>query len=411
MPRCFSRALNASWTRWASARHAHSGCSSNFITDDTEILNAEAATALSVAVQQLATEAKQYDKAHLPAATRRRLLLLRLALAAPPPPDPKKASELSTLVANLDAMYGKGQYCRPASTAGRRLVSRSRTSRAYSRRAGTTRSWSTRGRDGIRFRCPCATSTSGSSSWPTKAPRRLGFADAGAMWRSGYDMPPDEFAKEMDRALEPGQAALRRVARVRARELYREVRARSSCSRRSDPGAAPRQHLGAGLGQHLRRRRAGRTRVAAYDSRSFSRRRMSTRSGWCTTRENFFTSLGFAPLPATFWERSLFTQAARSRRRLSCVARGTSTARTTCASRCASSSNGEDFVTVHHELGHNFYQRAYNKQPFLFQNGANDGFHEAIGDAIALSMTPAYLQQDRTARHSCRRRRATRSCS
>jgi peptidyl-dipeptidase A len=54
---------------------------------------------------------------------------------------------------------------------------------------------------------------------------------------------------------------------------------------------------------------------------------------------------------------------------------------------------GEDFVTVHHELGHNIYQRAYNKQPFLFQNGANDGFHEAIGDTIALSITPAYLKQ------------------
>jgi len=55
--------------------------------------------------------------------------------------------------------------------------------------------------------------------------------------------------------------------------------------------------------------------------------------------------------------------------------------------------NADYFTTVHHELGHNFYQRAYNKQPFLFRNGANDGFHEAIGDAIALSITPAYLKK------------------
>ena len=51
----------------------------------------------------------------------------------------------------------------------------------------------------------------------------------------------------------------------------------------------------------------------------------------------------------------------------------------------------EDFTTIHHELGHNFYQRAYNTQPFLFRDSANDGFHEAIGDTIALSVTPEYL--------------------
>jgi peptidyl-dipeptidase A len=51
----------------------------------------------------------------------------------------------------------------------------------------------------------------------------------------------------------------------------------------------------------------------------------------------------------------------------------------------------EDFATIHHELGHNFYQRAYNTQPFLFRDSANDGFHEAVGDTIALSVTPEYL--------------------
>jgi peptidyl-dipeptidase A len=55
--------------------------------------------------------------------------------------------------------------------------------------------------------------------------------------------------------------------------------------------------------------------------------------------------------------------------------------------------NASDFVTVHHELGHNFYQRAYNKQPYLYLSSANDGFHEAIGDMIALSVTPEYLVQ------------------
>ena len=55
--------------------------------------------------------------------------------------------------------------------------------------------------------------------------------------------------------------------------------------------------------------------------------------------------------------------------------------------------NAEDFTTIHHELGHNFYQRAYDQQPFLFRDSANDGFHEAIGDTIALSVTPEYLKK------------------
>ena len=53
----------------------------------------------------------------------------------------------------------------------------------------------------------------------------------------------------------------------------------------------------------------------------------------------------------------------------------------------------EDFKTIHHELGHIYYYLAYRKQPILFQTGANDGFHEAIGDTVALSMTPSYLKQ------------------
>jgi peptidyl-dipeptidase A len=48
---------------------------------------------------------------------------------------------------------------------------------------------------------------------------------------------------------------------------------------------------------------------------------------------------------------------------------------------------------IHHELGHSFYFSAYYQLPTLFQNGANDGFHEAIGDTVVLSMTPAYLKE------------------
>ena len=55
--------------------------------------------------------------------------------------------------------------------------------------------------------------------------------------------------------------------------------------------------------------------------------------------------------------------------------------------------NAEDFKTIHHELGHNYYQRAYKNESYLYRTSANDGFHEAVGDTLSLSITPEYLEQ------------------
>jgi peptidyl-dipeptidase A len=110
------------------------------------------------------------------------------------------------------------------------------------------------------------------------------------------------------------------------------------------------------------------------------------------TAEGFFSSLGFAPLPKTFWERSQFTKP-RDREVVCHASAWNLDNKDDLRIKMCTKVNGDDFVTVHHELGHNYYQRAYNKQSTLYWNGANDGFHEAIGDAVALSMTPNYLVQ------------------
>ena len=106
--------------------------------------------------------------------------------------------------------------------------------------------------------------------------------------------------------------------------------------------------------------------------------------------ENFFKSLGFAPLPQTFWERSLFMKP-RDRDVVCHASAWDIDFVDDVRIKVCLDITAEDFITVHHELGHNFYQRAYDKQPFLFRDSANDGFHEAIGDTIALSVTPEYL--------------------
>jgi peptidyl-dipeptidase A len=108
--------------------------------------------------------------------------------------------------------------------------------------------------------------------------------------------------------------------------------------------------------------------------------------------ENFFKSLGFAPLPQTFWERSLFTKPAD--RDVVCHASAWDIDnKDDVRLKVCLQVRADDFITVHHELGHNFYQRAYKDQPPLFEDGANDGFHEAIGDTIALAVTPEYLHE------------------
>ena len=108
--------------------------------------------------------------------------------------------------------------------------------------------------------------------------------------------------------------------------------------------------------------------------------------------ERFFTSLGFAPLPPTFWERSLFVKPRDREVVCHASAWDVDNVEDLRIKMCIEIT-AEDFRTIHHELGHNFYQRAYRTQPFLFRDSANDGFHEAIGDTIALSITPSYLKR------------------
>src|SRR3546814_3279673 len=108
------------------------------------------------------------------------------------------------------------------------------------------------------------------------------------------------------------------------------------------------------------------------------------------TGEGFYSSLGFAPLPETFWARSMITKP--QDREVVCHASAWDIDnKDDVRIKMCTKVNSDDFVTIHHELGHNYYQRAYKQQPYLCLNGANDGFHEAIGDFVALSITPQYL--------------------
>jgi peptidyl-dipeptidase A len=222
--------------------------------------------------------------------------------------------------------------------------------------------------------------------------RELGFADVGAMWRSGYDMPADDFAKLTDKLwaqVKPLYDQLHCYTRDKLNEKYGDA---------VQPEAGPiRADL---LGNMWAQEWGNIYDIVAPEGAGdigFDTTELLVANDYDAMKmvkagEGFFSSLGFDPLPETFYERSLFTKPAD--REVVCHASAWDIDnKDDIRIKMCIKVNGDDFTTIHHELGHNYYQRAYNKQSYLHLDGANDGFHEAIGDAIALSITPEYLVQ------------------
>jgi peptidyl-dipeptidase A len=204
-------------------------------------------------------------------------------------------------------------------------------------------------------------------------------------------MPPEDFSRELARLW----------AQVRPLYLSLHAYVRAKLAERYGPelvppdGAIPAHLLGNMWAQswgNIYPLVAPAQADAGYDLGALLEAKRVDARGMVRYGERFFTSLGFPPLPATFWERSLFVKP-RDRDVVCHASAWDVDNDQDLRIKMCIETTAEDFVTVHHELGHNFYQRAYRKQPYLFRNGANDGFHEAIGDAIALSVTPGYLHE------------------
>jgi peptidyl-dipeptidase A len=221
-----------------------------------------------------------------------------------------------------------------------------------------------------------------------KGGKEIGFKDVGAMWRAKYDMPPDEFSKELDRLWEqvrPLYLSLHAYVRAKLVEQYGEGVV-------NPKGPIPAHLLGnmwAQSWENVYPLAAPPNADPGYDLTEILKRKKVDEKEMVRYGERFFTSLGFAKLPETFWERSLFLKPRDRDVVCHASAWDVDTVNDLRIKMCIDITD-EDFNTIHHELGHNFYQRAYNQQPVLFRDSANDGFHEAIGDAIALSITPDY---------------------
>jgi peptidyl-dipeptidase A len=208
------------------------------------------------------------------------------------------------------------------------------------------------------------------------------------MWRAKYDMSPDEFTKELDRLwdqVRPLYLDLHAYVRMKLGEKYGEIVPAS--------GPIPADLLGNIWAQdwsNIYPLVAPAATNAGYSLTDILKRRKESALAMVRTGERFYTSLGFDPLPKTFWERSLFVRP-RDREVVCHASAWDIDLETDLRIKMCIDQTAEDFTTIHHELGHDFYDRAYMHQPVLFRDSANDGFHEAIGDTIALSVTPEYL--------------------
>ena len=374
----FDLAIKASRASWVHA---------NFITFDTDQIAADAGEIANTAATRYAKGAHRFDHVQLVPELARKRLLLELAAGFPAPENSKAQKELAQIQASLEGDYGKGKWCPDGEqkpcfdvTAIERILATSRNPEELKR---AWVGWHAVG-------APMRQRYARMVELGDEGSRELGYTDIGALWRSNYDMPPDQFAKEMDRLwdqLRPLYLSLHAYVRGQLVKKYGKDVVPAD-------GPIPADLLGNIWAQewgNIYDLMDSPKAPQSYDLTKILVDRKTDAKGMVKYGENFFTSLGFAPLPATFWERSLFTKPAD--RDVVCHASAWDIDnKDDLRIKMCIQTTADDFRTIHHELGHNFYQRAYANQPPLFQASANDGFHEAVGDTIALSITPEYLK-------------------
>ena len=359
-----------------------------YITDDTDALAAkygEIGTEKSV---QYALEAAKYQNvAGLSAETKRKLDILRGGLVLPAPTTEGTAKELSEIATKLNSAYGKGKgTLKGQPINGSDIEAAMGTNRNPEELKEMWASWHDQ------VGAPMKADYVRMAEIGNQGAKELGFADLGAMWRSNYDMPADDFAKLTDKLwleVKPLYDELHTYVRGQLNAKYGDgVQAKTGPIRADLLGNMWAQEWGdiydivapPGSGD------------IGYDIGALLKEKGYDEMKMVKTGEGFFSSLGFEPLPASFYARSQFLKPADREVVCHASAWDVDNKDDLRIKMCIKINTG-DFVTIHHELGHNYYQRAYNKQSYLHLNGANDGFHEAIGDAVALSITPDYLVQ------------------
>ena len=392
--------------------------SSTYITDDTQFLAAKANEQYLSKLNQWVEQARRFEGQDMSPQTARTIQLLKLATAMPAPKDPEKLAELTRLVAKMEGMYGAGEYCtgegdnRTCRQLGQ-LEDVLRGNRDYDAQLDAWRGWHT-------IAQPMREDYTRFVQLVNEGAGEMGYADAGEMWRSGYDMSPVEMAAETDRLwgqVKPLYEQLHCYARTRLETEYGAERGKVDGGMlpahlmgnmwQQDWGnlwdvLAPYENAGSlditgaleaqyqqNFAAALTRQGGDRDATALaqieQDAMLATARQMTERA------EDFYVSLGMPELPDSYWDKTQFIKP-RDRDVVCHASAWDMNMEGDVRTKMCIKPNEEDFTTIYHELGHVYYYLAYNELPPVFQTGAHDGFHEAIGDTVVLAMTPEYLQ-------------------
>ncbi|MEP2988916.1 MAG: M2 family metallopeptidase [Parasphingorhabdus sp.] len=361
---------------------------STYINEDTDALAAKVGAEGTTMAVNAALDAAQFnDVPEIDSVTKRKLNKLRGGIVLPAPAVPGAAEELNTIATQLNSAYGKGKgTLKGEPINGSDIEAAMGTNRNPVELSEMWESWHTQ------VGAPMKDDYARMVEIANEGAQDLGFSDVGAMWRSGYDMPADDFADLMDKLwlqVKPLYDEVHCYTRTKLNEYHGdEVQAATGPIRADLLGNMWAQEWG-NIYDIVAPKGAG---DIGYDTTELLKAKDYDAIKMVKAGEGFFSSLGFDPLPETFWKRSQFTKPAD--REVVCHASAWDiNNKDDIRIKMCIKVNGDDFTTIHHELGHNYYQRAYKEKSYLHLDGANDGFHEAIGDMIALSITPEYLVQ------------------
>ena len=357
------------------------------ISYDSQVAEATVSQRFTELSVNLANEAARYNSVALSEQDRRKLELLKQVLVFPAPQDSEKTRELAEIGSRMNAMYGSGQYCREVNgqeecLTGDQMENLMRESRDPDELEEIWIGWR-------EVSPPMRELYQRQVEIGNEGAQELGYDNLSVFWRSKYDMDSDDFmvdANDQWQRVKPLYDALHCHVRDGLNNFYGDDVVPAN-------GSIPAHLLGNQWAQQwtsLYDLVKPETSELGYDLDQLVQGNLDNEIEMVETAERFFTSLGFEPLPDTFWDRSMFLEPVDHQ--AVCHASAWSMdGQDDLRIKMCIDMNAEDFTTVHHELGHNFYQRAYKEQPVLFRESANDGFHEATGDVISLSVTPKYL--------------------
>jgi peptidyl-dipeptidase A len=391
--------------------------SSTYIGDDSQLLAAKSNERYLTQLNTWIAQAKKFEGQEMSPETARAIQLLRLATAMPAPKDPAKLAELAQIATKMEGMYGAGTYCTGEGDAKKcrqlgELEDVLRSSRDYDQQLDAWQGWHSIAqpmrKDYTRF-----------AELVNEGAKEMGFADTGEMWRSGYDMTPAEIAAETDRLwgqVKPLYEQLHCYTRTKLQATYGEEKGQVN-------GLLPAHLMGnmwqqdwgnlwdmlepyKGVGglditsalekqyQDDYARQLSKAGANPATDKLFQAERaaqLDVAKQMTERAQEFYTSLGMPKLPESYWTKTQFIKPMDRDVVCHASAWDMNMAGDVRTKMCIKP-NEEDFTTVYHELGHVYYYLAYNKLPPLFQTGAHDGFHEAIGDTMVLAMTPDYLK-------------------